>query len=140
MIDRALTVAGIAATIIFGVLLVAYPKLNRKLGFVGLAVGGVLLVAAGVIAVMPDDGNAQAPPVANQQGGNAANYPPPVPRLENAPAPTVQPTQNDQCQSTGIINRGNGNDWTVGSITGFNCGVRDYGSGGVWDIGRISPK
>jgi hypothetical protein len=62
-------VAGIAATIFFGV----YPKLNRKSRFVGLAFSFLLLVAAVVIATMPDGGNAQSP-VVNQGPGSAFSY------------------------------------------------------------------
>ena len=130
MIDRAIGVAGVAATIIFGVLLVAYPKLSRKIGFVGLTFGVVLLAVAGVIFFLPDDGNAQAPPVV-QGPGITANSPPPIPRSENATAASPQLPHDPACKGTGVISQGSGLDVTIGTITGFNCGVQEYGSGNV---------
>jgi hypothetical protein len=88
MIDRAIGLAGIALTIIFGVLLIlqkflnlipytlvrhpanslqgyrlltVFPSINRKIGWAGLAFGVLLLGVAGGIAFFPD-GQAQSPP------------------------------------------------------------------------------
>ena len=70
MIDRAVGVAGLALTIIFGVLLIVFPTLNRNIGYAGLALGVLLLGGAIGITFLPD-GNAQSPPVVNQGPGSA---------------------------------------------------------------------
>jgi len=59
--------------IISGLLLVVFPKLNRKVGFGGLVLGVLLVGAAGIIAFLPD-GNAQSPPVVNQGPGSAYSF------------------------------------------------------------------
>jgi hypothetical protein len=73
MIDRAIGLAGIAFTIIFGVLLIVFPSISRKIGWAGLAFGVLLLGTAGGIGFFPD-GNAQSPPVVNQGPGSAYSY------------------------------------------------------------------
>jgi hypothetical protein len=70
MIDRAIGVAGIGISLIFGVLLIAFPDINRKFAWAGLALGVLLLGTAAGIAFFPD-GNAQQPPTVS---GNCNNF------------------------------------------------------------------
>jgi hypothetical protein len=60
MIDRALAIAGLAVSVVSLVLPTLFPAINRKITWVGLACGILLLVAAGGIALLPD-GEAQTP-------------------------------------------------------------------------------
>jgi hypothetical protein len=70
MIDRAIGIGGVAVSIIFGVLLVVFPKINKKVGWAGIAFGILLLGAAIVMAFLPD-GKAQSPPSVS---GNCNNF------------------------------------------------------------------
>jgi hypothetical protein len=73
MIDRAIGMAGIAISILFGLILIVFPKLPRKMGIAGVVLGILLLGVAVGIALLPD-GNAQSPPVVHQGPGSAFSF------------------------------------------------------------------
>ena len=73
MIDRAIGMAGVAFTIIGIVVLTLFPKINRKLAWAGLSLGMLLLIAAGVVAFLPDS-SAQSGPTFNGNCNNYGNY------------------------------------------------------------------
>jgi hypothetical protein len=71
MIDRAIGLAGIAVSIIFGLLMVVFPKMSRKIGIAGFLLGVLLLGASIGIALLPETDNANQSTLINQGPGSA---------------------------------------------------------------------
>lgn len=74
MVELAISIAGIAISVISAAALVALPQMHRKWGFAGLAVGILLMGVAGGVLLLP--AGAQSPSVQqNNQGAPNLNVP-----------------------------------------------------------------
>ena len=74
MIDRALTVIGIALSLIGIVMYTLFPQIDRRLAWIGF-VGGLLLLGAGIgLAFLPDSNAQSFPSTVNQGAGSAYSY------------------------------------------------------------------